>query len=125
MRTRDVLTTAALLCLPWIALPASAQGVIRVVVVEPDDVAEYVEQIEEGRAILDRLNIPATVRVLQAGYAGPNAGNVVVTVEYEDIVALAESEVRALSDEGYQAWLAGLDEIRTIVSDSIYRELSP
>ena len=125
MRTKILLISLVLTLGSWIAAPAWADGVIRVIGVETDDVSQYVQQIERGTAILARLNSPATIRVLVAAYAGPNTGNVVVTVEYASMTELAEDEARGLADNEYTAWLAGLDDIRTIVSDSIYRDISP
>ena len=125
MKSRILISTLFVILGPWIAAPGWADGVIRVVGVETDDVSAYVEQIERGTAILERLNSPGTIRVLVAAYAGPNAGNVVVTVEYASMIELAEDEARGLADDGYVAWVAGLDDIRTIVSDSIYRDISP
>jgi hypothetical protein len=39
------------------------------------------------------------------------------------MVALAEAEAKLRADKDYATWIKGLDKIRTIVSDSIYREL--
>lgn len=125
MRTKILLISLLLTLGSWIAAPAWADGVIRVVGVETDDVSQYVKRIEQGTAILAGLNSPVTIRVLVAAYAGPNTGNVVVTAEYASMAELAEDEARGLADEEYTTWLAGLDDIRTIVSDSIYRDISP
>ncbi len=108
-----------------IAAPGWADGVRRVVVVETDDVSAYVQQMERGMAILERLDSPATIHVLVAAYAGPGTGDVVVTVEFASMIELAESDAMTAADGEYQAWLAGLDDIRTIVSDSIYRDITP
>ncbi len=108
-----------------IAAPGWADGVRRVVVVETDDVSAYVEQVARGGAILERLNSRATISVLVAAFAGPNAGDVVVTVEYASLLELAEDDAMASADGEYRAWLAGLDDIRTIISDSIYRDITP
>ena len=125
MRIKILLISLVLTLGSWIAVPAWADGVVRVVGVETDDVSQYVKQIERLTAILERLNSPATIRVLVAAYAGPYTGNVIVVVEYASMAELAEEEARGLADEEYTTWLAGLDDIRTIVSDSIYRDISP
>ncbi len=108
-----------------IAAPGWADGVRRVVVVETDDVSAYVQQMERGIAILERLNSPATIHVLVATFAGPGTGDVVVTVDFASMIELAESDALFAEDDEYRAWLAGLDDIRTIVSDSIYRDITP
>ena len=125
MKTRILISGLLLTLSPWIAAPGWADGVIRVVGVETDDVSAYVQQIERGAVILERLNSPATIRVLVASFAGPNAGNVVVTVEYASMIELAENDAIASADDEYQSWLVGLNDIRTIISDSIYRDISP
>jgi hypothetical protein len=60
---------------------------------------------------------------VSATYAGPNAGSVAAVIEYPSMTALAEAETKLRGDKDYVAWIKGLDKIRTIVSDSIYREL--
>jgi hypothetical protein len=42
------------------------------------------------------------------------------------MTALAEAETKLRADKGdkdYVAWIKNLDKIRTLISDSIYREL--
>lgn len=104
---------------------AAETTVLRVVVVQTDSVDSYVKQIERGKAILKRLQSPAEVRVWRARFAGPEAGAVVVSVEYPSLTALAEGEAKAAADTEYQTWLKGLDKMRKIVSDSLYNELKP
>ena len=41
------------------------------------------------------------------------------------MIELAVSDALFEEDEEYLAWLTGLDDIRTIVSDSIYRDITP
>ena len=59
----------------------------------------------------------------QGSYAGPNAGAVVATIEYRSMAALADAEMKLRVNKGSMEWIKGLDRIRTIVSDSLYREL--
>ncbi len=63
---------------------------LRVVVVKTDDVGAYVQELEKGKALLKKLGSPATLRVWRAVAAGPNAGQVVVSIEYADMVAYAK-----------------------------------
>jgi len=104
---------------------ASAQKttVVRVVVVNTDNPTAYAQALEEGKAIMKKAGINETIHVYQATYAGPNAGSIAVSIEYPSMVALAEAEAKLRADKDYVAWIKGLDKIRTIVSDSIYREL--
>jgi hypothetical protein len=40
-----------------------------------------------------------------------------------DLMGLAKDNERMATDPDLRAWLAGLDKLRTIVSDSVYNEL--
>jgi hypothetical protein len=100
-------------------------AVLRVVVVETGDADAYVKQIEQGKALLKRLDSSGVIRVWRARFAGPNAGNVVVSVEYPSIAAFAKDDSKIAADSEYQAWLKGLDKLRKVVSDSLYGELKP
>ena len=99
--------------------------VVRIVVVETDNVDRYVKEIERGKAMLKRLESPAEVRVWKARFAGPQAGTVVVSVEYPSLTAFAKDDAKLAADAEYQAWLKGLDKVRKIVSDALYNELKP
>ena len=99
--------------------------VLRVVVVETGDADAYVKQIEQGKALLKRLDSSGVIRVWRARFAGPNAGNVVVSIEYPSIAAFARDDSKIAADSEYQAWLKGLDKLRKVVSDSLYGELKP
>jgi len=96
--------------------------VLRVVVVKTDNMAAYVDAIGKGREIMKKLGSPAVTRVWQARFAGPEAGTVVVSIEYPSVAAFAEDYARIGGSAEYQEWLKGLSKIRTIVSDSLYNE---
>jgi len=102
---------------------AQKTAVQRVVVIKTDNVAAYVQLIEQGKEIQKKLGITITTRIWQATFAGPNAGTVVVTIEFPDLNALAQDDTKLNADSEYQAWLKDLGKVRTIVSDSIYKEL--
>jgi hypothetical protein len=102
---------------------AQKTAVVRVVVVKTDNPAAYAQAIEAGKEVMKKAGVTAITRVYQASYAGPNAGTVTAVIEYPSITALAEAETKLRADKDYIAWLKSLDKIRTIVSDSIYREL--
>ena len=99
--------------------------VLRVVVVETENVDAYVKELERGKAMLKSLGSPAELRIWQARFAGPQAGSVVVSVEYPSLAAFAEDDAKLKANTEYQTWLKGLDKIRKIVSDSLYNELGP
>ncbi len=98
-------------------------SVIRVVIVKTDNAAAYAQAIEDGKAIMQKAGISSVTHVYQATFAGPNAGTVVAVIEYPSLNALAEAQTKLSTDKDYLAWLKNLDKVRTIVSDSIYREL--
>jgi hypothetical protein len=102
---------------------AQKTAVQRVVVVKTDNVAAYVQAIARGKEIQTKLGINIPTRIWQGTFAGPNAGTVVVTIEFPDMGTLAQDYTKLNADSDYQAWLKDLDKIRTIVSDSIYKEL--
>jgi TRAP-type C4-dicarboxylate transport system substrate-binding protein len=102
---------------------AQKTTVVRVVVVKTDNPAAYAQAIEAGKEIMKKAGVSANVRVYQAGYAGPETGAVIAAIEYSSITALAEAETKLRADKDYIAWIKGLDKIRTIISDSVHREL--
>jgi ABC-type sugar transport system substrate-binding protein len=102
---------------------AQKTTVSRVVVVKTDNVAAYVQALESNKEILKKLGLPAQTRVWQATFAGPQAGTIVVVIEYPNLAALADADAKTRADKDYQAWLKSAEKIRTIVSDSIYKEL--
>ena len=98
-------------------------SVLRVVVVETSDVSAYMSSLGKLRATLQRLGSKSTVRAWRARFAGPNAGSIVVAVEYADMAAFAAEDAMIRSDAEYQSTLKGMDQVRKIVSDSLYEEL--
>lgn len=105
-------------------LLAAEPVVLRVVVVKTDNPEGYVKEIERGKAIMKRLGSSGMIRVWRARFAGDNAGAVVASVEYPNLAVLAKDDA-LIADPEFQAWVKGLDKIRTIVSDSLYQELKP
>lgn len=97
--------------------------VLRVVVVETNDVAAYMGQLNTLKASLQRLGSKSTVRAWRARFAGPNAGSIVVAVEYADMATFAAEDSMIAGDAQYQATLKSMSQMRKIVSDSLYEEL--
>jgi hypothetical protein len=124
MKSRLLLVAAVVFASSLIASVGRAT-VLRVVVVQTDDVAAYEQQIERGKALLKKLGSPAILRLWRARFAGEQAGSVVVSVEFPDLVAFANDDRKTSADPEYQAWLKGLGKIRKIISDSLYDELTP
>lgn len=124
MKAEISLSLAALALLLVASTPAiAANTVIRVLVVQTDDVDGYVKQVEQGKAILKKAGSPGIVRIWRADFAGSHTGSIVVSVEYENFQAFAADMARLADNAEYQTWRKGLDKIRKIVSDSLYSEL--
>jgi hypothetical protein len=102
---------------------AQKTTVIRVVIVKTDNPTAYVQSLEKAKDIMKRAGITATIHVYQAQFAGPDAGAVVASIEYPSLTALAEADTKLRADKEYGEWIKELNKIRTIISDSIYREL--
>jgi hypothetical protein len=102
---------------------AQKATVLRVVSIKTEDVSAYLQQLEKGKEILRKLGITQQIRVWQATFAGPNAGSIVAAIEYPSMAAFAEADAKSRADKDYQAWLKETAKIRTIVSDSLYKEL--
>jgi TRAP-type C4-dicarboxylate transport system substrate-binding protein len=105
------------------AAMAQKTTVLRVVIVKTDNPAAYAQALEAGKEIMKKLGLSVQVHVYQASYAGPETGSVAASIEFASMQALADGEAKLRADKDYQAWIKSLDKLRTIVSDSIYREL--
>jgi hypothetical protein len=101
---------------------AQKATVLRVVVVKTDNFSAYTQELEKGKQLLKGMGIQAQMRVWQARFAGPEAGAVVVSIEYPSMTAFAEADAKTNASSDYQNWAKGLDKIRKIVSDSLYTE---
>ncbi|NCF73820.1 MAG: hypothetical protein GWP67_09990 [Gammaproteobacteria bacterium] len=108
-----------------LSIPAVADdhSTLRVVVVQTDDIGAYVAQLSKGKKLIQAIDSKFTVRVWQATFAGEATGAVIVGVEYPGSFGdFAMAWEKMTADPAVAAWLGGLSEIRTIVSDSLYNE---
>ena len=122
-RTTALIVSATLaLCLASTAFAASGVWV-RVIIVKTDNVSAYVHELEAGRTMMKRLGLDVPLRVFRATFAGPNTGSITVTQEYPSLAALSDAQTKTAADPEFSAWLKKLDSIRTVLSDSLYREL--
>ena len=111
-----------LVCAASSAAFAQKATVLRVVVVKTDNPAAYAQELEKGRQIMKSLGVQATTRVWQARFAGPEAGAMVVSIEYPSMEAFADGYKKTSASSDYVNWIKDLDKIRKIVSDSLYTE---
>ncbi|HEY2821556.1 MAG TPA: hypothetical protein VGJ06_10995 [Candidatus Acidoferrum sp.] len=102
---------------------AQKTTVIRVVIVKTDNPAAYAEAIEKGKEIMKKAGMSQVIHVYQAQYAGAEAGAVATVIEYPSLTALAEADAKLRANKEYVEWIRELGKIRTIMSDSVYREL--
>lgn len=68
---------------------AQKTTVARVVVVKTDNVPAYLQALESNKEILKKLGITAQIRIWQAIFAGPQAGSIVVAIEYPNMGRLS------------------------------------
>ena len=57
--------------------------------------------------------------------AGTNTGTVIVGVLFPSMAVFAEASTKLAADSEWQKLISGLDDIRKIVSNSLYQELTP
>jgi hypothetical protein len=124
MRRNSAMAVVVLLLACAMSSAAFAQKttVLRVVVVKTENPAAYAEELEKGRQIMKSLGVQATTRVWQARFAGPEAGAVVVSIEYPSMDAFADGYKKTSASTDYKNWIKDLDKVRKIVSDSLYTE---
>jgi hypothetical protein len=104
---------------------ADGHTTLRVVSVSTSDVDAYVAQLAKGKQMMAKVAPKMIMRAWHATFAGPEAGAVIVSLEYPGSVsAFAMAWEKTLADKDMAAWLKGLGNTRELVSDSLYRELS-
>jgi hypothetical protein len=124
MRKKPAVAVVVLFVVAALSSAAVAQKstVLRVVTVKTDNPAAYVQEIEKGRQLMKSMGIQAQTRVWQARFAGPEAGTIVVSIEYASMAAFSDAYAKTSASTDYQNWLKDLDKVRKIVSDSLYSE---
>lgn len=104
---------------------ADGHTTLRVVTVSTDDVDAYVTELGKGKQMMSKLTPKMIMRAWQATFAGGETGTVIVSLEYPgSVAAFATAWEKTLADKKMAAWLKDLGDLRELVSDSLYRELS-
>jgi hypothetical protein len=93
--------------------------------VEPGRLAEYLAKVQQLQAIAKRVDEANTMRVWQATAAGDATGTVVVGVIYKDLATFAASTTKLQADAEWQKLVAGLDDMRSVVSTGLARNVGP
>jgi hypothetical protein len=104
---------------------ADGHSTLRVVIVDTDDAAAYTAQLKEGSRLIKKVAPKMTMRAWRATFAGNATGAVIVGLEYPGSLAdFATAWEKIQADKSVSKWLSGLSGLRTIVSDSLYNEIS-
>jgi len=107
------------------AVFADGHSTLRVVAVDTNDAAAYVTQLKEGSRLIKKIAPKMTMRAWRATFAGDATGAVIVGLEYPGSLAdFATAWEKIQADKAVSKWLSGLSGLRTIVSDSLYNEIS-
>jgi 20S proteasome alpha/beta subunit len=93
--------------------------------VKPGRLDDYVAKIEQLRKISERVGNSSNMRVWQATAAGEATGTVVIGLIHKDLAAYAADSAKTQADSEWQALVGGLDEMRTIVSSGLARNVGP
>ncbi|MEQ1880590.1 MAG: hypothetical protein ABL878_06400 [Burkholderiales bacterium] len=122
---KSKLMLGAIACLLFMSGPVLAQDapVMRVIVVQSENPGAYIKEVlETGRAHLKRVDSAGNLRIWRTKFAGSDAGNVIIAIEYPSLTTLAADDKKLATDPALSAWVRSLDKMRKIVSDSLYSE---
>lgn len=112
---------------PRAAEAAHHEPVIQVVTVEvtPGQLDAYRAEVKKLAAVIARVDSEARLRMWETTAGGEDAGAILVAVEYANEAAWAADSARTQSDPEWRKIVAGLHGMRTVVSTSIWRDVSP
>ena len=116
---------ASLVAVPSKAIASDAVLQVVAVQVEPGELDTYLGKIKQLNEITKRLGTQGTTRVWRATLAGDATGTVVVGLEFPSLAAFAEASKKLQADAEWQKLIDSLAGIRTLVSQSLYEEISP
>lgn len=104
-----------------VATAASAQAVMQSVTVrvERGHMDDYRASVAKLQGVLDRTGDGGKVAIWNATFAGAGAGTTLVGVSFPSLAAFAESTAKTNADAEWQKTMAGLDDIRTVVSTGL------
>jgi hypothetical protein len=115
------------LAAPTPAAAAHHEPVIQVVTVhvKPGMAERYRQEVGKLSGAMARLGGSGRIRMWQTMVGGPDAGDTLVGVEYPNAAAWAADSPKIQADAEWQNIVAGLDDLRTLESVSIWRDISP
>ncbi len=93
--------------------------------VHPGRRQEFLKEVAEAKKILERLGV--SFRAAETIVGGPNTGNFVVALEFNDMAAFAGFTQKAQADSEWQAFQAKLNgtssPTRTLLSRSLLTDV--
>jgi hypothetical protein len=103
------------------------EPVIQVVTVEvaPGKRDAYLAEVKKLKAVGAVIDAQASVRVWEATAAGEDTGNLLVGIEYANDAAWAADSAKVQSDPEWLKIVAALGPLRTVLSTSVWRDISP
>lgn len=112
---------------PGAAKAAHHEPVIQVVTVEvmPGKLEAYRAEVKKLAGVVARIDALAKVRMWEATAAGENTGQILVGIEYPNAAAWAADSAKTQADAEWKAIVAKLAGMRTVLSTSVWRDVSP
>lgn len=106
---------------------AAAAPVIQVVTVKvnPGMLEQYRQETKKLQGVLTRLGSKGQMRLWNTTAGGTDTGTILVGVEYPDQASWAADAPRMQADAEWKKIVAGLATVRTVLSTSIWRDISP
>jgi hypothetical protein len=125
MKTVMALLLLALATFGAAEVRAAETSTLRVVVVDTKDLKAYLATLGEVKRLTATVTPKMVVRAWQATYAGPDAGAVIVSVEYPGSMSkFATAWETMMANAQIAQKMAELGNLRRIVGDSLYQELA-
>jgi hypothetical protein len=99
---------------------AADSTVLRVLVIQTQDVSAYVSEVKNLQALYSKNGLQITLRVWRATYAGPDTGTIVLSAELPNLAAVATISDSVKKNPEIAAEMKKINGMRKIVSDSLY-----
>ena len=130
-RSKSVLAMALAVAVFVLFAPASSlaahhEPVIQVVSVDvkPGKLDTYRSRVRQLVGVMKRLGSKGQVRMWRLTVGGPETGGVIVGIEYPTSAEWAADTAKLQADSEYTKIIARLDDIRTINSNAVWRDIS-
>ena len=118
-----LLCALGLMLIAGVSAQAAEPTALRVLVVQPSDLKAYLHELDIAQGIIKKAGMSTRLRAWQAQFAGPEAGTVIVSLEFANLGELARYYEMTRNNAELAAELVKLAALRKVVSDSLYQEL--